>query len=454
MQSARETHFEFVQVTTENKNVLGNAIYHIYMQPHVLPYMSFDQMDADQFNALFADFMAERDIFVLKANGDIVATISMELHGYTAEIVSFAVDAKHLRKGYGKQCYIECEKLLKTNGKYASILRVEQSQETDNPPALHLAVSRQYKEEAVFLDWLQPIAKSAKTWLHGERFLSTFTEAGKKIAQQSKSIFTEKGFKPQLPSLLNEKNNSEKQALRHDVITLKKGIRRFDHIQFCSITIENDVAIEQLKSALRALIVKSASEGYKKFEIFSANATVVEILRDLGFHYRGEKIASCKIGDQYYNELGADFGFFNIADAEKIIAKSTSLNPLQRAAFSSALTMCQEAIQQSFTNQKIDAYAKLYLENLAFQMTRECLVEKFYHGNDEYHLSPWNTLIAKLPEQLNHAFVKLSDISTLEINNNPASLTNTSQALFNPANDAQADFNKENKSSFAVSKPS
>ncbi len=83
------------------------------------------------------------------------------------------------------------------------------------------------------------------------------------------------------------------------------------------------------------------------------------------------------------------------------------INPFM-SLVSTVLETCKKAIQQEFDAKHIDSYAKLYLENLAFQMTREGLGETRLYIQDNL---PWLHLIEQLPEKLQTTFISLARVT-------------------------------------------
>ena len=297
------------------------------------------------------------------------------------------------------------------------VTHIEQSQETDNGPALHLANKMEFKVEATFPDWL-PRRTGDETytrkWFIGERFLSRLEP---EIEKQSIPLIS---FTPQLPLLTVDRSLSKAIELKKvdekiycyndnkliATCSLDAGVRRYAHIQFWDIQPEPDCDSTLLQNFLRELAVL-ASQEYKKVEIFVSNQEVLNATAVLGFHYRGQKVASRKVGNTYYNEAGVDLSFFNIKDTKEMLSTLEKKDGYQLAKVSSVLTNCEKSIEKIFENGQIDLYGKLYLENLAFQMTRESLGETRLYSEET---APFNKLIAGLPDMLKTDFISLANL--------------------------------------------
>lgn len=167
-----------------------------------------------------------------------------------------------------------------------------------------------------------------------------------------------------------------------------------------------------MEVCLRKLFCDAAQQC-KNIDIFIADKDAAKLVETLGFHCRGKKIGSCKIGDDYYDEIGVDLSFFNIEDAKKLFTLYVS-DTYTMAQLSSALTRCQTDIQVALAAKQIDQYAALYLENMAFQMVREGVGEKAIrrYGLADQAPQPWNALIQKLPGNLLESFIHLDNLTT------------------------------------------
>ncbi len=199
-----------------------------------------------------------------------------------------------------------------------------------------------------------------------------------------------------------------------------QGVRRFQHVQFWEIKLEPDCDLDAMELCLRKLIT-DASQQCKKIEIFAADKNTAHLVERLGFHYRGKKTGSCKIEDNYYDEIGVDLSFFNIQDARELLTLYAT-HEYQQKRILSALKQCQEAIRKAFSEKQVDSYSALYLENMAFQMIREGLGEPAIrrYGQKNQEPQPWHALIAELPRVLKEDFIHLEKLTTKSVNESVA----------------------------------
>ena len=156
-----------------------------------------------------------------------------------------------------------------------------------------------------------------------------------------------------------------------------------------------------------------ASSQCKKIEIYIADNDCAQLVESLGFHCRGKKKGSCERNGSYYDEIGVDLSFFNIEDAKELLNLSVTDN-YQIARVSSALNQCQTVISNALSENEIDQYAELYLENMAFQMVREGLGELAIrrYGHMHQEPAPWSSLIQELQGSLKEKFINLDSHTT------------------------------------------
>lgn len=293
---------------------------------------------------------------------------------------------------------------------------LELTQETDNPTgALYLATKKfGFSVWGVFPEW-QPreIGPEEYTnkWLAAERFLEKPMDSTSFENSIDSNVFT-----PKMPSLLGTDHNiqisfSDNVAFFYQgdqlIATCKidNGVRRFGHIQFWSVKLEPGCNLEAAEQFLREVAMLTKNQ-FKKIEIFSHDSDTIKIIENLGFHCRGQKHASCKIEDTYYNQTGSDLSFYNIEDAKKVLEKSKNFPDLND--FALVLDHCKEEINKALEQKIVDEYGQTYLENLAFQMVREVHSEHLYSEEN----APWSQLIKEIPDELNA--VKSSLISLAE----------------------------------------
>jgi len=386
-----------------------DVLYQIWMADHVNPFMSFEPMSKDEFQPIFESLFKSSEVYVIEQNGAVVAARRVSYgsgsQAHIAELASFGVHPDHLRKGFGELFYkLIIEHIRKER---PDITRIEITQETDNPPAAHLAKKMSFTVEAIFPDWLIRTSGTHQSkWYIGESFLALAL----KPCSEPQSLF--KKFTPELPTLSmndvgitiaaqDDQATASLEGKLHATCQFSSGVRRYAHIQFWTLKLEPDCDPKVIQIFLRALAMKAA-KTHKKIEVFTADRATVEILATLGFHFRGEKIASCKIDNKYFNEAALDLGFFNIADAKLMLEKLkiTDVAPLLES-----LEECHFAIQDALAAKEIDEYAQKYLENLAYQMTREARSETTLYMHEQ---APWSALLDELPERLKEPFSSLA----------------------------------------------
>lgn len=391
-----------------------DALYEIWMQDHINPFMSFELMSKEAFKPIFESMFKDSDIYVIEDNGQIVAVKRMDFgtddHAHIAEYASFGVHKDHLRKGYGELFYSFFLEVIQRER--PDITRIEFSQESDNDPALRLANKMGFSVEAIFPDWLPRDTGTHKDkWYVGERFCFLLLDPN--IVKETKSQL--KKFKPELPVLMQNAVNVKMEMTKNSALSYQdgklqaicnfsSGVRRYEHIQFWSLQLEPGCDLNAVQSFLRELAIVAVKK-HKKVEIFTSDQNTLDVLAKLGFHCRGEKIASRKVGKDYFNEVGADLSFFNIDDAKKMLGLLKEADAYQLARVSSSLESCKKAILNGVAEGWVDQYAALYLENLAFQMTREGMGETRLYSQ---HNEPWSALIEVLPEKLKEVFVPLA----------------------------------------------
>lgn len=393
-----------------------NALYEIWMQDHILPFMFFEDMNKNDFYPIFENLLKHCEIYVIESEGQIIGvrriTYGTGNQSHIAYFGSFGVHKDFCGRGYGKQFYVDCIKHLKDN--HPEISRIELTQETDNPStAAPLSQKFDFHTFGVFPEW-QPRETGIKSfrgkWPVGERFLE------KILISPDNNVIDCDVFKPITPELLVKNPNGEIdiEVVKHEdsiefnmqgtlaaKCNIENGHHRFKHIQFWSLEISDD--IEDCKFLLTPLkqTIMDAAKNIKKIEIFSADARVNSLLQELGFHYRAKRTMGIKIGDKYYNTLGSDLSFYNIDDALKILSQPKKfLRANQETANKLEITESIEDIRTkiglALESGLIDSYGQMYLENLTFQMTREATFESFYPEDN----APWHDLVRALPEEL------------------------------------------------------
>lgn len=237
-------------------------IYAIWMQDHVIPFMTFERLPKEQFKPIFETLMQSSEVYVIEDNGHVVATRriipSSGEHAHSVEFASFGVDKDHLRKGYGRQFY---EFLIdKIKKEKPDVKRIEIGQETDNAVALDLALKMGFKPEVIFTDWIrretEPEEYKSK-WNVGARFMALLIDP----AFEKKSISNVEKYSPRMPPFLPDKDladnikigvdQEKKRAICYyrnkllGVCDFTQGVRRFGHVQFWDIKLEPDCNLLQ-----------------------------------------------------------------------------------------------------------------------------------------------------------------------------------------------------------------
>jgi putative acetyltransferase len=398
--------------------------------------MTFERLPKEQFKPIFDTLMKYSEVYVIEDKGHVVATRriipSSGEHAHSVELASFGVDKDHLGKGYGIRFY---EFLIdKIRKEKPEVKRIEIGQETDNEIALNLAKKMGFEAEVILPDWIRRKTgpeKYTSKWNMGARFMAFVLDP--QLAEQS--IANVKKYSPKMPtsnadqSLMNnikiEIDSENKKAVCYykdkklGVCHFAQGVRRFGHIQFWEIKLEPGCDLSAMEACLRKLACDAAQQC-KKIEIFIADKESAQLVEALGFHCRGKKTGSCKIGNNYYDEIGVELSFFNIQDAKELLKISVT-EEYQALRVASVLNKCQEDIHSALSERQIDQYAALYLENMAFQMIREGLGELAIHryGQKDQDPQPWHALIQELPIQLKEDFIHLDKLTTKTYVNEP-----------------------------------
>jgi len=325
------------------------ALWEIWMQPHVLQYMSFEKMSFAKFKLFYKKLSTSSQIYLLVdkiKNKEIIVAVNRLIfekgnRSHIAGYYSTAVHKDYLGKGYGAKLYDLCFKLIK---KKKHIKRIEFTQSEGNMAAFGLAERQGFTVEAIFPGWLY-----RKDHVLYERFVSRILD--KKILNPVHLAFDHIA-----PSL---KSNNKPLPIKYKII---RGTAVLKHIAFLTIPPQNIKDLNRAADYMRKISLKLYKSDIKKIEIFTHDPVVIKLLQLLGYFYRGEKLASIKIGEAYFNETAADFSFFNLDDAKKFI-KSKKLHPL--------LDDYKKAIAQELKAGIIDQYTACYDEYKAYQLLLE-----------------------------------------------------------------------------------
>lgn len=383
-----------------------DAIWEIWMQEHIIQWMSFTPQTKEAFKAHYDRMAQSSDIYVLvdkiegkkKVVGVRRIKYGKDHYKHTAEYCSMGIHEAHQGKGYAKFFYEEFEKIVRAvNG----ITRIQLTQSGGNNAAFHLVDKNfSFSEEAVFPNWLQQHLIERYVYRLLDKELATMIAPG-------------------LPSLKYEEVVPPLQAINNDCIVIKqidyqyiayldeKPLLTVDfepdnsvikHIAFLAITLHKANCEAQATLALQKILTAILQEGrVKKVELFSAEPAIAELCRSAGFFVRGEKIASYYDDkDGYKNELGMEYSFFTIKDAENLIAAKIT-NAEKRDNVAAVLSRCSTKIKELIANKTCDGLGANYLENVVYQIVRDSL-----EGNKVFSLADkrWQPLIKHLPQDL------------------------------------------------------
>ncbi|MBA2656934.1 MAG: GNAT family N-acetyltransferase [Tatlockia sp.] len=156
------------------------ALWSIWMQAHVIQWMSFSPQSQEEFKATYLRMEKSSTIYVLIDKIDneekIVAVrrikFGKDQYQHCAEYCSMGVDKDFQGKGYGKFLYQEFEKILREQG----IKRIQLTQSGGNEAAFHLA-DKNFSEEGIFPDWLERAGYEGKFYLI-ERYIYRLLDEG------------------------------------------------------------------------------------------------------------------------------------------------------------------------------------------------------------------------------------------------------------------------------------
>lgn len=382
-------------------------VWEIWMQDHIIQWMSFTKKDLESFKATFDRLNKQSDVYVMVDLIDDKETIVgvrriKYLSGpyeHVAEFCSMGVDSQYLNKGYGKVFWKEFEEIVKQNPKVKCI-RFTQS--GGNNKAFHLSDSIGYKTEAVFPDWLQRSGEDEKSHYYLiERF--SYKIIDEALLEQSKS-FASKKYEPKLPPLLDETSShltvqrvNNKIQVLHD----KTLILDFDYYPDESV-IQHIAFLEDLKmyqndkklctAALRLALNALLTENrVKKLELFTHDDKAIGLCAELGFWIRGERPASYCQEDKYLNELGVEYSFFDIKDAHSLFNSFK-----HNEGITAKLNELQQIINSLEDKGVCDSFGKNYLANIVYQIVRDELLEqKLYVSLED---KPWEKVLTQCPE--------------------------------------------------------
>lgn len=400
-------------------------LYEIWMQDHVLPFMSFHHVAKESFYPVFKSFMTDSDVYVIERNHKVIATrriiFKPQPRAHCVELASFGVHKDYLQQGLGKRMYHFLLAVIRKE--HPHVKRIELRQEVNNSIALTLAKKMGFNIEVIFPDWSSRLASDAypqhdlpgnETQASHAQTANTYYLASRFLVKMIDEDFSANtvpctfNFNSQIPhlkinqtptfeaskagirfaSIMEDNQHKKVSVFYHDRLLatcmMTQGVRTFSHIQFWELQLAHNLTqldLQNIEIAMRVL-VRTAASQCKKIEIHTPYENVVLILQKLGFQYRGKRTGSYAHEGVYFDELAFDFSFFNIADASQLLKRQLE-SPVQKpsacvanTAHHELITLLQayrDSIDRAFTDNIIDDFANLFLENCAFQMTRDTL---------------------------------------------------------------------------------
>ena len=393
-----------------------DSIWAIWMQDHIIQWMSFPKQTKEEFLNQYARMEKASDIYVVidKINEEekIVAVRRIKFgkgqHQHIAEYCSMGVDQEYLGKGYAKFLYEEFEKIAREAG----VKRIQLTQSGGNEAAFHIA-DKNFSEEAIFPDWLKRSDNNGDYYLI-ERYIYRFLD--EELALIAPKLPTLK-YEEIFPQIHNQMENRSITINRVDnqficyfqdepllTVDFDPDDSVIPHIGFLSLQLHSNDNQAEAIIGLRKILENLLEEGrVKKLELFTAERAVADLCQMTGFFVRGEKIASYYENEEYKNELGVEYSFFNIMDAEKLIIAKVS-DPIKKASLNQVLSKCSKTIENLVEENVCDALGARYLENLIYQIVRDNLgPNRIYSLSDKR----WGPLLEQTPTVLHEDLVRL-----------------------------------------------
>ncbi|MDX1836828.1 N-acetyltransferase [Legionella taurinensis] len=384
------------------------AIWSIWMQDHVIQWMSFTKQGKEEFKAHYERMSQASDIYVLvdtvEGKEKVMAVRRIKFgqgpHRHTAEYCSMGVDKDSQGKGYAKLFYAEFLNIVKEKG---CIKRIQLTQSGGNFNAFHLA-DKTFSQEAIFPDWLARKTNGGHFYLI-ERYVYQLIDEN--LAKQAPGIPSLQ-FDEQPPLLQGkdlypvsiQRNQNQFTACVDNAPVLTVDFDPDDsvirHIGFLSIQLPTSNDEAAAAAALRSILAALLQEGrVKKLELFTESPAIAKLCQAAGFYVRGEKIASYfdEQSQTYKNELGLEYSFMRIDDARDLIVARIA-DPVKRNDIDKMLLGCQSLIQELAKKEGYDALGVCYLENMVYQAVRDGLeAQKLISLTDRR----WLPLVSKMP---------------------------------------------------------
>jgi putative acetyltransferase len=125
------------------------AVYSIYMDPNVIPYLGYDPMSPEDFGPIFQELVDCRSFYILERDGNIAGfcrtTRQLGRASHVATIGTLAVSPRWRGSGVARELMEQIIAMLKAQG----ILRAELMLETDNPRAFAFYCKLGFEQEGI-----------------------------------------------------------------------------------------------------------------------------------------------------------------------------------------------------------------------------------------------------------------------------------------------------------------
>lgn len=411
-----------------------HAIHRIWMQDHIIKWMSFTKQDAETFQERYNYMARTSDIYVMldqDENGieKIVGVRRIKFikddqdKDYMAEFCSMGIDKAACGRGYGKIFTEKFEEIARERG----VARVQLTQSGGNLPAFKISDTNGYTEEALFPDWLERQGQNGHSYFLIERYIYKIIDA-ELLPNGSKAPKNNLQYKAKLP-ILNDQTTEANYCVKlgdnqltvylNDKVILTTAYfpdtTVVKHIGFLeNVTLYSEDELE-CQGALRAMLTFLLQEKrVAKIEFFTADEKVISACQELGFWMRGQRYASAKKDGVYYNELGFEYSFFTLDKAKELVQSYSEV--ANKNELLQALENCSQVINQLKQDQVCDSLGQSYLEYFIYQVVRDTLPlnQIVSLKNDA-----WRDIIIHLPENLQVQIKNLIEILAVSRVNYP-----------------------------------
>lgn len=131
------------------------AVYQIYMDPDNNPFMSYELMDREEFEPLFAEMIDSGELYVYELEGRIAASykVTRRAHrmSHIAYLGGFAVHPEFRGRGIGSRVLNDLEARLRQDG----AKRFELLVVSDNPKAIEFYLKHGFEHEGTLKKFLK-----------------------------------------------------------------------------------------------------------------------------------------------------------------------------------------------------------------------------------------------------------------------------------------------------------